>query len=101
MLTRKQLKKQSNDLKIDIHFSHLNEIAMQELVCVVVLREKFRLLMEGAALFGIGLESVIENTLYSGVSSRRGFIPRVQISGNGPPRGYVDECAVLVPAQHN
>jgi hypothetical protein len=38
---------------------------MQELVCVVVLREKFRLLMEGAALFGIGLESVIENTLYS------------------------------------
>ena len=74
---------------------------MQELVCVVVLREKFRLLMEGAALFGIGLESVIENTLYSGVSSRRGFIPRVQISGNGPPRGYADECAVLVPAQHN
>jgi hypothetical protein len=48
---------------------------------------------------GIGLESVI--ALYSGVSSRRGFIPRVQISGNGPPRGYVDECAVLVPAQHN
>ena len=38
---------------------------MQELVCVVVLSEKFRLLMEGAALFGIGLESVIENTLYS------------------------------------
>ena len=36
---------------------------MQELVCVVVLRENFRLLMEGAALFGIGLESVIENTL--------------------------------------
>ena len=74
---------------------------MQELVCVVVLREKFRLLMEGATLFGIGLESVIENTLYSGVSSRRGFIPRVQISGNGPPQGYVDECTVLVPAQHN
>ena len=37
---------------------------MLELVCVV-LREKFRLLMEGAALLGIGLESVIENTLYS------------------------------------
>ena len=37
---------------------------MLKLVCVV-LREKFRLLMEGAALFGIGLESVIENTLYS------------------------------------
>ena len=36
---------------------------MQELVCVVVLREKFRLLIEGAALFGIGLESIIENTL--------------------------------------
>ena len=74
---------------------------MQELVCVV-LREKFRVPMEGAALFGIGLESVIENTLYSVVSSRLArFIPRVQISGNGPPRGYVDECAVLVPAQHN
>ena len=74
---------------------------MLELVCVFV-REEFRLLMEGAALLGIGLESVIENTtLYSRVSSRRGFIPRVQISGNGPPRGYVDECAVLVPAQHN
>jgi hypothetical protein len=73
---------------------------MLELVCLLI-RVEFRLLMEGAALLGIGLESVIENTLYSGVSSRRGFIPRVQISGNGPPRGYVDECAVLVPAQHN
>ena len=73
---------------------------MLELVCVLI-RVEFRLLMEGAALLGIGLESVIENTLYSGVSSRRGFIPRVQISGNGPPRGYVDEYAELVPAQHN
>ena len=35
---------------------------MLELVCVFV-RVEFRLLMEGAALFGIGLESVIENTL--------------------------------------
>jgi len=34
MLTRKQLKKQSNDLRIDIHFSHLNEIAMQELFSI-------------------------------------------------------------------
>ena len=73
---------------------------MQELVCVV-LRVKFRLLMEGTALFGVGLESVIKNTLYSVVISRLGFIPRVKISGNGPPRGYVDECAVIVPAQHN
>ena len=61
-----------------------------KLVCVV-LREEFRLVMEWAALLGIGLESIIENTLYSGVSSQRGFIPRVQISGNGPLRGYVDE----------
>ena len=73
---------------------------MLKLVCVFI-REKFRLVMEWAALLGIGLESVIQNTLYSGVSSRHGFIPRVQISGNGPPRGYGDECAVLVPAQHN
>ena len=63
---------------------------MLELVCVLI-REEFRLLMEGAALFCIGLESVIEKTLYSGVSSRPDFIPRVQISGNGPLRGYIDE----------
>ena len=33
-----------------------------ELVCVFI-REEFRLLMEGASLLGIGLESVIENAL--------------------------------------
>ena len=63
---------------------------MLELVCVLI-REEFRLLIEGAALFCIGLESVIEKSLYSGVSSRPDFIPRIQISGNRPFRGYVDE----------
>ena len=63
---------------------------MQELVCVLI-REEFRLFLEGAALFCIALESVIEKTLDSGVSSRPDFIPRVQISANGPLRGYIDE----------
>ena len=35
---------------------------MQELVCVVVL-EKLRVLFEVAAVFGIGLESIIEKSL--------------------------------------
>ena len=69
----------------------------------LVLREIFSILIfvEVASHLGIALESLIENTLYSGVVFLPIQTPRVKISGNGPPRGYVDECAVLVPAQHN
>jgi hypothetical protein len=35
---------------------------------------------------GVALESLIENTLYSGVVFLIARTPRVQISGNGPPR---------------
>ena len=51
----------------------------------VVLRETFPILffVEVASLLGIALESLIENTLYSGVVFKT---PRVEISGNGAPR---------------
>ena len=51
----------------------------------LLLRETFPILffMEVASLLGIALESLIENTLYSGVVFKT---PRVDISGNGPPR---------------
>ena len=66
----------------------------------LVLRETFPILyfVEVASHLGIALESLIENTLYSGVVFKT---PRVEISGNGPPRAYDDEYCVLVTAQHN
>ena len=66
----------------------------------VVLREIFSILIfvEVASHLGIALESLIENTLYSVVVFKT---PRVKITGNGPPRAYDDEYAVLVPTQHN
>ena len=39
---------------------------MLEPVCAVI-AENFLLLFEGASLFGVALESLIENTLYLGV----------------------------------
>lgn len=73
---------------------------MLEPVCTVI-PENFLLLFEGASLFGVALESLIENTLYSGEISLHNQIPRVEISGNGPPVAQDNEHAVLVPAQHN
>ena len=51
----------------------------------LVLRETFPILyfVEVASHLGIALESLIENTLYSGVVFKT---PRVEISGNGQPR---------------
>ena len=52
---------------------------------LVVFRKNFGLIFEGASLLIVALDSIIENTLYSGVV----FLPptiRVEISGNGPPR---------------
>ena len=78
----------------------MESVPMHELV-FVVLRERFPLLLEGASLLGIALESLIEKTLYSVVVPRLAFIPRVEISGNGPPRAYDDEYAILVTGYHN
>ena len=63
----------------------MESVPMHELV-FIVMRERFPLLLEGASLLGIALEILIENTLYSGVVSLHVLIPRVEISGNGPPR---------------
>lgn len=70
---------------------------MPELVCLVLV-EEFTVLFEGASITGVDLESLIENTLYSGVVFLYNRTPRVEISGNGPPRVYGDEYCVLVPA---
>lgn len=74
---------------------------MPKHVCAARLREEFPFLMEGTAILGIGLESVIEQTVQWRVSSRLAFIPRVQISANRPPHVYGEDRAVLVTAQHN
>ena len=46
----------------------------------------FPLLVEGASILGVAIDSLIENTLYSGVVFLDTQTPRVEISGNGPPR---------------
>ena len=43
------------------------ELGLMREPVFVVIRETFPLLFEGASLLGVDLESVIENTLYSGV----------------------------------
>ena len=56
----------------------------------VVNRETFPLeltsFLEVSSLSGVALESVIENTLYSLIVFLNAQTPRVEISGNGPPR---------------
>ena len=57
----------------------------------VVLCQMFPFIFEVASLLGVPVESLIENTLYSGVVSLHVQIPRIEISGKGPPRAYDDE----------
>lgn len=57
------------------------------------------LMVEGASLHGIALESIIQNTPYFGVVLPP-RTPRVEIGGKRSPRGDGDECAILVSAQH-
>ena len=49
---------------------------MPELV-LLFLVEEFKVLLEGASIIGVELESLIENTLYSGVVFRYNRTPRV------------------------
>ena len=57
----------------------------------VVLYQTFPFIFELASLLGIAVESIIENTLYSGVVILHVQIPRIEISGKGPPQAYDDE----------
>ena len=59
----------------------------------LVLRETFPILyfVEVASHLSIALEGLIENTLYSGVVFLHVQIPRIEISGKGPPWAYDDE----------
>ena len=71
---------------------------MLELVSAIV-PVSLPLIVEGASLIDIALDSIIQNAPYSGVVLPP-RTPRVEVGGKRIPRGEDDERAVLISAQH-